>query len=417
MDGKLIILDKDHLFTFFASTVSLSLFFAPGVVSVSMIAFVVYALLQRFIARNKLWDNIREHWILLTPMGLFLLYTIWISVADDKAVAYSEVVKKAGLFLFPLAFLLIDRPTNERTMQTVLVAFAVGCVVVSFVCYGYAIYRIYDIGTIYNYEKDRTEYFFTYYSLTEISSIQPIYLAMYANFAFAISLTTKLVKPWLKYLFAAYLAVFVILIASKIGIMVLVAICVLWIITSIQKYRAVYALCTIAIALLIVLKIPFFRERFQVTTTIDWQQLDTRLWSSATFRVAIWTCALDAIKGSPAIGYGTANGNIALYRVYEQRQFGRGLYDKYNPHNELLTTQLDLGIPGTIVFLAMFIVPFLPPSGRINSLLLSFLIISFGTMFTESILVRQKGIIFFAFFYSLVLYLTHPVWPSRKINY
>ena len=109
-------------------------------------------------------------------------------------------------------------------------------------------------------------------------------------------------------------------------------------------------------------------------------------------------CSIDLIKNNFWTGVGIGDGPSELLKYYKKNGFMHGVERKFNSHNQFLTTFIYLGIFGFL--LLVFIISFLfykyIKNGNIY--LLSFLIITFCFFMTESVLEREKGIVFFAYF-------------------
>ena len=81
-----------------------------------------------------------------------------------------------------------------------------------------------------------------------------------------------------------------------------------------------------------------------------------------------------------------------------------GLNQALNPHNEFFSTFLDLGLTGFCLLILILLVPLKKAISKRDILQISFLLILFLHFLIESILLRQKGILFFVFFYSLLFW-------------
>jgi O-antigen ligase len=119
-------------------------------------------------------------------------------------------------------------------------------------------------------------------------------------------------------------------------------------------------------------------------------------------QLLIWSSAIEAIKQNPLTGYGTGDGQKAFEEIYEKNEPILKQGDPLNPHNEFFSASLDLGIAGGCLLIATLIIPFIRSIQVKDPIALGFIIIIAFFFCVESVLIRQKGIVFFSFFYSLL---------------
>jgi O-antigen ligase len=77
--------------------------------------------------------------------------------------------------------------------------------------------------------------------------------------------------------------------------------------------------------------------------------------------------------------------------------------EQLNSHNQFLQTFLALGLPGILLLLSLFVFPIINSLKTKNYILFCFLVIVFLNFLTESMLETISGVVFFAFFYSLLI--------------
>ncbi|WP_170179732.1 O-antigen ligase family protein [Flavivirga rizhaonensis] len=123
--------------------------------------------------------------------------------------------------------------------------------------------------------------------------------------------------------------------------------------------------------------------------------------TSSNIRYTIYKCSFDLFKKEPLLGYGVGDANNELIKSYKDIS-SKLFYDRYNSHNQYLSFLLRIGLIGLILILASFF--FLFSKGIKNSNYLFLMVFSFYLleMFTENILERQDGVIFYSFFVSLL---------------
>jgi O-antigen ligase len=126
---------------------------------------------------------------------------------------------------------------------------------------------------------------------------------------------------------------------------------------------------------------------------------NTPHWNSVNLRLLSWEASLDASRTFWPVGTGTGDGQLVLNQYYSNLGI---LGYNVNSHNQYLQTFIELGVPGIASLLFCLYGP-LFRAFRQNPLHFSFMVL-FGMMcLTESMLVRPKGIAFFAMFQSSFL--------------
>lgn len=116
-----------------------------------------------------------------------------------------------------------------------------------------------------------------------------------------------------------------------------------------------------------------------------------------------WATNFEVIKKSPIVGFGTGDGFDELQRA-RNPNWHEYIFE-YNSHNQYLETTVQLGILG-FISLIMCTLGQLVFSIKRKDFIYSAMILIFSiSCITESLLARQKGVLFFAFF-SCFLFLT-----------
>ena len=125
-------------------------------------------------------------------------------------------------------------------------------------------------------------------------------------------------------------------------------------------------------------------------------------------RFEIWGNALGTVEEHLPFGAGVGDRMDALVANYPVDDTTSRLKPThiYNPHNQYLDTLLATGVPGMALLLALLLLPvalrlWRRGEGYCFSYLLPFVLIVALSAPFESILQRQMGILFFAFFYLL----------------
>jgi O-antigen ligase len=393
----------ETIYIFSASFIPVALYLPPAILSITIAVFFLFTLFS-FI-QNPTTINLKNN-SLTTPIFLYFIYALGILYSSHFSIAFTDIGRKIPLLLLPLSYLLVGKRFSESASNKVLFSFLLATIFCSIVCYSFAFYNVWINKSFFIKTIDRVYYYFAYIYLTDPVNIDPIYLSMFCNLALIISLKTPLIKSsTLRTIVVFYIAVFIILISSKIGILTLILILICWLLTSMRKIYLAVSL-SVALGSLItfsIYKFPFLKDRFTTSLHFDYSQEFGHLWNSTSYRLAIWSCSVETIAASPIWGYGTGDGQVALQETYREKNFIWGLRDSFNPHNQFFATMLDIGIPGLIVLFAMIALPFVSAFKQKDLILIGFVLIVLLAFLTESVLSRQKGIAFITFFYSFLL--------------
>lgn len=402
-------LKSKNIFLAILLLVPLSLFFPAGVTSMAVALLFIYCLSTH---KKFSFSTFKSYPFLLYPVLLFSIYVCGLFFSTNFDFGISVITRKIPLLLIPLSFIIVNQNLSKKEFHLILLTLLISCIFLSFFCYTRAIINItYNQSIIYPDNVYRM-YYFAYKPLTQ--PFEPLYLSIYANLAFVIALRTPFIQSTrLRYSIAIYIIVFILMIAAKTGIISLAIILIVLLIKSKNNRKLSYAMALLLIPVFVfsAFKFPFLKERFITSFAFDYGEENGGVWNSNTLRLAIWASTIDAIKESPIFGFGPGDGQLALENAYLDKGFVFGLYYKhhpgipqYNAHNEFLSTALDLGLIGLVPLVLLFIYGFRRSIDTNDFISLGFMIIILIAFNVESVLMRQKGIIFFSFFYSLIFW-------------
>jgi len=141
-----------------------------------------------------------------------------------------------------------------------------------------------------------------------------------------------------------------------------------------------------------------FRERYINELKLD--MAAPTIGETSDSRLARWGVTMELIKKSPVIGYG-AGSEIGLL---QDGFFNKKLYDSYlnrlNTHSEYLSITLKSGLIGLLVYLGTLAFGFTISFRKKDLLFFTFMLLIAAVSFSENLLDVDKGIIFYAFFFT-----------------
>jgi O-antigen ligase len=238
----------------------------------------------------------------------------------------------------------------------------------------------------------------------------PSYMAMYAcfsicliyNYSFVPKVATH-IKPSWAFIYLVFLSVFILLLASKTGLISVLIIhftaLTYWIIKHKKIKAGLIAISTILmISVLGYMSSSLIQNRInELLTFSEASQANT----STSVRLTAWKTSKELIYEAPILGVGTGDAIDALDHKYLNDGEFKLLEKNLNAHNQFLQTAIQLGVVGILVLTFTIIYPaivlwkqkYTPP------LFLAFLLIVNGM--TEAWLETQSGVLFFAFFSTL----------------
>jgi O-antigen ligase len=151
--------------------------------------------------------------------------------------------------------------------------------------------------------------------------------------------------------------------------------------------------------------VPAVRDRINnaITslTTPSVNQTDSE---STAVRLLIWKAANQVISENPLLGTGTGDAKDKLMQEYQKRGMTGAIEHKLNTHNEYFQVLVSLGWIGFIVFLLSLFAPLAVAFKTSNSIYALFLLIMILNFIPESMFETQAGVMFYAFFNSLLCF-------------
>jgi O-antigen ligase len=101
-------------------------------------------------------------------------------------------------------------------------------------------------------------------------------------------------------------------------------------------------------------------------------------------------------------GVGTGDSEQVLVETYQENGFQKGVDERYNAHSQYLQVLVDAGIFSLLLMLAVFYFSLRRAIHHTNTLYLCFLLLFLINILTESMLKTQSGVVFYAFFNTLL---------------
>ena len=403
---------RTGLYTIALALVVASLFVArlSSAVPLNTIAIIMLAL--AWLAEGNFKTKFRtfkKFWV-WPPILLFMLYLIGVIYSENQQAAWSSVELKLSLVMAPL---LIAGSASFRKQHLAWSVFVFIWAAVITMCFAYILALMNGLQD--DFSGGWIE-MVTYENLTRSISFQPIYLSFYLVFAFFGLIALHLNESFRDQLFyrnkhatypvLAFLFVGIIMLSSRMEVLVLFATgaaLILFFLPS-KKQRRKYGLLLMVFAITavgLILSSAENRQRFTEMIDISSDYTENQ-YGGRSIRLHKWKNALERWSQDPVLGVGTGDLQEELNKTYAKNNFDLALQYSFNPHNQYVETLLTLGIPGFVMLLVWLWGICLLGWRYKNWLLFAFGLIVSLSILTESMLERQWGIVFIAFF-SVIL--------------
>ncbi len=172
-----------------------------------------------------------------------------------------------------------------------------------------------------------------------------------------------------------------------------------------KKIFALYALGgIIALSVMLMLMVPSITTRFKEISFSNTNAPTAENENSFNIRVGIYKCSTGIIKDNWAWGIGPGNVQKELNTCYNK--ISKAVYDQknYNTHNQFLDYWAGLGIFGPTLLLLILLYTSVRNYKIKIPLPFAISLLFFVAMLTENMLIRQNGIVPFAFFTGLYFF-------------
>jgi O-antigen ligase len=353
-------------------------------------------------------DAISLSFILFYVLEVFsLIYTD----PENLKVGLNTMEKHMALVLLPIIFSDIKMGDQRREMFFNL--FVIGCLVGSLICIGVNMQRSWQAEEILFHP-----WLFSHERLSDPIGIQAVYFALYLGFAILVLQRQLLLnQAWsfiriLKLLILTYFALFLILLGARTAIASVLIIVLLNLVDFIlekKSYRTFLITLIVPVVCVWLISLnPIVTTRFVDMLKDDYNGSN---YGSYFARTKIWEPGIDVIKKNIWLGVGNGDEQKELDKKYKERGYLEAI-DFLNMHNEYLQVLLGLGIVGLALFLWSLFLQVRNGLRKMDMLYLSFMGLFMLTCLTESLLNRNKGIIFFLTF-SLMFCKPQPLSHSK----
>jgi O-antigen ligase len=334
----------------------------------------------------------------------YILHLTGLLYTENMDSGNFDVKVKLSLFLFPLIY--ASKPLQKEQLKPLFLSLLSGSLLCSFILL---------IRATCSFIKTHNSTCFFYEDFTA-NFIHPSYLAMYLN----LGITWLLIQLYkntavfgkfsksITVLLILFFSFILVLLSSKLGLITLALIYFVALIVYSFKNHVVGIIgliLAIVIGIGVVKFVPAITDRVETAiAAITSPTVNNADAESTAVRMLIWKAANQVIAEHPILGTGTGDSKDELIKEYERRGMTGAAHNQLNAHNEFYQVFVSLGLIGFIVFSTQLIAPLIVSIKEKNSIYTFFLIIIILNFLTESMLEREAGVLFYAFFNAVLCF-------------
>ncbi|AZQ43121.1 O-antigen ligase family protein [Nonlabens ponticola] len=340
--------------------------------------------------------SIKDYRMMIAGSALYILYAVSLSYTENMEIGLRKMETGLSLLIIPifsglLPIAVIEKIKRNFSQFLWVYIVSVTLTLIIFWCifiehYGMSLFQ--HFPTVIN--KDLGPY-----------NLHPIYLAMHGAVAilFSFYLLSKLKKKWAfaVLIFMSIIIACFMLIVIKKGPIISLVITALYLVFAYKNKSAIIALTSICgLFICVIIFQPKVNRKFSELLNISGQTSGEQM-SSTNIRVAIFDCVNDIAPEAGLFGYGVGDAKDELLKCYNEKNPTLAKY-KYNTHNQFMSIFLRVGAIGAITFIVLML--FILYRLRKREAHLAIAVVSFYLliMFSENILERENGVLYFAFF-------------------
>ncbi len=352
------------------------------------------------------FQNIAKNKLSFIFIAFFLMHAIGLIYTENVDSGLFDLQVKLSLLVFPI--IIVSRPYTVLQVRNIFVLFIIGGILCSLFLLSRAVY------TYFAFEENN--FFYQAFSFL----VHPSYLSMYFNLCIVWLMLKIFQKPRdvnrftliVSILIILFFSFIIVLLSSKMGLIILFALYLgftIYLVVSRRKYLLGFA------GLLLIVAAVFALFRFVPEATSRLNSIVTAMSSttnnqadseSTAVRLLIWSASNQVVSENLILGAGTGDAKDVLMAEYAKRGMTGALERKLNAHNEYYQVFVSIGLMGFILLIASLFLPLYKAFTSSNAIYILFLLLVIINFIPESMLETQAGVIFYAFFNSLLCFTT-----------
>ena len=381
-----------------------------GIAALTNLSLISLALIGVFGLKKEEWKATLRDPISLSFAAFFIVYLLSLSYTCNLEGGLRQLETKMSFLIAAPVLRAYQARFSEMDLLKLLKSYIFGVLATLVFMLIYASYRSFLAGSFSYLSEGGTyyHYYFLYESFAE-PIMHPGYFSLYIGLALLGSIYLIKSSVWTLKKFMPILLTFglgLLLLQGRMTIIALFLSLGLWLVNFVIKRNNWKPLIISSFILLILALLTFkiapksLSDRYLAFPDFSYD-ISGSNFNSATYRLAEWRCAWDAVKDAPLIGYGIGCGQQELFKRYEEFEFWEGLERQYNAHNQYLETMLNTGTLG-LISLVIMLITILSTAVKNNNYFAIYALIFFAlSLATESMLERAWAVILFNVFFPL----------------
>ncbi|WP_417444260.1 O-antigen ligase family protein [Joostella sp.] len=337
---------------------------------------------------------------------IYFLLVVGVFYTIDLKSGFSKLQTQFSFFIIP--FILGGLSIQKKDRIKYLNFFVFGLIITIFTCLFHALYLFLKNDSIYVLDKfSRKENIFFYNTFSGFMDLHPTYLAMYIGLSIMYIIICfrdiSILNSSSKVLLIIFLSITMLLTSSKGAILALIVILLSWLSFNLFKKKMRIKKVLLVVVSIFIFIALFYNTKLYQRYITSFQSINSLLVDnqnineSTSIRFNLWKLSYNVFLNSPSIGYGTGsvkkvlNDNCLTYFDFSTCEFLRNM----NSHNEYINSLVSNGIIFLIVFLVVLSFNIVKSYKNSDILYLSFMVFMVINFLFESILQRERGIVFF----------------------
>lgn len=344
-------------------------------------------------------ENLKANWTsLLLLFSIPILLVVGLFYSDNVHVALGRVERSLPLFVLPV--IIFSLPKRLIKIKNILYALGIGLLAVILLSWGAIIADILSKASPLKQAKYFFEWIYTDRNLLRDADMHPSYFAIILVLFLSAVMNGRILIEIRSNAMLSSAVVFASLLflvetSSRVGFASLVFILTFSFFDKGKtKYR--WAQLVIFLVLIItVLKFDYLSSKLLSLVDIE---------GNVTFeRYFRWKEILNVNgkKGNWLFGVGTGDIYYIFDQAYKNGGFKLASSENYNAHNQYLELLVGNGLIGLFIYL-WCLLNFVFKT-KLKGISMPFMVLIVLFSFSESFLVRSKGVMFFSFFYPLLI--------------
>ena len=342
----------------------------------------------------------RTSFLVLIP-AYFMLCAISILYSSDYKDGVHELEKLTHFIIIPLSFSIVQYFDIRKVVEKLATGLLIGNLIVGVQFVIKYLFFDWDGNSGDNV-------------LHSIAPLHPTYLSFFFALGIILSGTSIFKKGWViaaKGFLIVFFSICIILLASKLGIFFLLVSLSYIAYLIVKKLTTLLGIVFIVVVIgsltFVAISSEVLVERFVRVLTLNFERHPVEGYNTLSGRIFFWNCAVEISQNHYMLGVGIGDAQHELDQCYSAKEpdtITPEFLDSYNVHNQFLQSLLEMGIPGLGLLLALFCT-IVVKSWRKKELIPALISLMFVAFFLfESVLARNKGIILFSSFGSMVYF-------------